>query len=85
MKATTATVTLSASNYWPVDSKAVYLYGIQFRIRGKKTDCDWSEWAEKTMDLSAPSAPTITATLDSNLDNVTAFAWTAPSSSTDAK
>lgn len=82
-QATTSTVALSASNYWPVTS--TYLYGIQFRIRGKKTDCDWSEWAEKTMDLTAPAAPTISAVLDNNLDNVTAFPWSAPSSSTDAK
>lgn len=83
VQATTSTVALSASNYWPVTT--AYLYGIQFRIRGKKANCDWSEWSEKTMDLYSPDAPTITATLDSSLDNVTAFAWSAPNSTTNQK
>lgn len=89
---TTASKAFSASGFFPVTG--TYFYGIQFRIRGKRnktsskgetTQYSWSDWAEKTMDLTVPAAPTVSASLHDTLDNVTRFTWSAPNSSTDLK
>lgn len=85
VKATTATVSLTAADYFPTTK--VYLYGIQFQLRGmrnpttkdgKTTTYDWSQWAEKTMDLTAPETPSLTAALSDSYDNVTTFSWSTP-------
>jgi len=92
VKATSASVSFNASNYWP--NTKTYFYGIQFRVQGKRknttkdgwtTTYDWSGYTVYTMDLYAPNTPTATATLDQNLDNRTTFAWNTSTSNTDKK
>lgn len=92
VKATAASVSFNASNYWP--NTKTYFYGIQFRVQGKRknttkdgwtTTYDWSGYTVYTMDLYAPNTPTATATLDQNLDNRTTFAWNTSTSNTDKK
>jgi hypothetical protein len=48
-------------------------------------DAAWSPWADKEMDISPPSAPSISETVSENLSNVTVFAWSAESSASNKK
>ena len=95
---TSASKSFSASSYYPVlqvsddypDGKEVFLFGVVFQVRGKRKaedgkTYDWSAWAEKTMDLSAPGAPSVSQELDSELENKTTFSWNANASDTNTK
>ena len=89
---TTASKSFSASSFFPTTDQ--YLFGVVFRVRGKRKDSeksgkvttyDWSAYAEKTLDLNAPSNPTVTQTLDEREDNVTTFSWNANASDTNTR
>ena len=74
---TTASVSFSTADYWP--NKAVYFYGINFWLRGKrKGDFTWSDWSKCTMDLTAPETPSVSVTLDETYTNQCAFTWSTP-------
>ena len=89
---TTASKSFSASSFFPTTDQ--YLFGVMFRVRGKRKktesgdtvkEYDWSAWAEKTLDLNAPSNPTVTQALDDQLENVTIFSWNANASDTNTR
>lgn len=86
--ATSKTVTLSATNFYPTTDDR--LTTVSFRIRGKRAPYtegsgaaqrtitpDWSEWARKDYTVKEPAAPSVSAELDSSLPNKTTFSWTA--------
>lgn len=77
--ATSKKVSLTAASYYP--TKNAYVKKITFQVRGKRntsngTSYDWSAWSEKSITLVVPLKPTLSAALDSSLDNVTKFTWT---------
>ena len=83
---TSKTVSLTASYYFPNTSKKITSFS--FRVRGKSatdngTTFDWSAWASKAFAVKVPKRPTLTATLDSSLDNRTVFAWTTETATDD--
>ena len=89
---TTASKSFSASSFFPTTDQ--YLFGVVFRVRGKRKDSekngkvttyDWSAYAEKTLDLYAPGNPTVTQALDDQLENVTIFSWNANASDTNTR
>lgn len=97
-KATQASVTLSASNYWPTTN--TYLYSIELAVKGKRktatvrdsekmtettTTYNWSDWSKYAFDLMAPSNPSISQELDERRDNTTTFTWNTSTSKTDRK
>lgn len=89
--ATSKTVTLTASKYYPATSKTIDK--VSFRVRGKrkkyqdksnkKIEPDWSDWTSKTFNFSAPNKPGATATLTAS--NVTDFKWSVGTAGNDAK
>ena len=89
--ATSKTVTLSASSFYPASSKVLTKFS--FRVRGnrkqyqdknnKKIEPDWSDWATKTFEFAKPNKPKATATLSAS--NVTAFGWSVATANNDAK
>ena len=67
---------------------------ITFRVRGnrkkyksgkKAVNPTLSDWSSKSFDISEPNKPTVTATLDETLQNVTTFAWETETSETDGR
>lgn len=56
--ATSKTITLSAGNYYPV-AKKPHIVKFEYEVRGKKSDADWSAWANKAMKIKAPNKPTV--------------------------
>lgn len=89
---TSASKSYSASSYYPTTKN--YLWGVEFRVRGKRkpsekndrtTTYDWSAWVSKKMELSAPPAPTVTQELDSTLENKTTFSWSVNYSDTNTQ
>lgn len=93
--ATTAkTITFPASNFYPNAGKPVS-ERVYFRLRGRRSKYTdkkgneftptWSDWTEAEFDWSIPNRPSLTATLDENLSNVTTFAWSTSTSTTDHK
>ena len=85
-KVTKQKYTFPASNYYPSSGKSTKVSKISFRIRGKRKSYtkkgktikpEWSEWEPKEYKIALPKTPTLTATWNSNLENVTNFAWTA--------
>lgn len=79
---TSKSVTLNQSLYWP--RKNQFLYEIQFRVRGRKSGCDWSGWSQNGWRQTAPGWPALTAELDDELENVCRFEWDYDSSNTNA-
>ena len=83
--ATTATWTMNKSQYYPTTSTIAS--SVSFRVRGnrkkykkkrKTINPAWSDWAEKTLTLTPPKRPEITASLDSEASNKTTFNWSMP-------
>ena len=87
-------LSLNFENYFPYTSAK--LSSISVRVRGyrspwRKTtskkitiyETSWSDWATYTYKFSAPSTPSITATVNENLENTCTFAWSG-SAPTDA-
>jgi len=81
---TSKRITLTAGDYYPTQGR--FLKGFYFRVRGKRataedsrtgttTNYAWSAWTQKGYPIDPPRTPTITATLDSTLENKTAFSW----------
>lgn len=75
-KATAASVTLNAADYFP--RKNVWLYGISFRLCAKREGYAWSAYSTCTMDLTAPETPSLTANMSEMHSNVATFTWTTP-------
>ena len=91
-KTTSRTVSLTAANFYPTTSKK--LTKVTFRVRGKRkkvtkdgktTTYDWSDWVQKDYTVNIPYAPSISAALSSDYDNVTTFSWEASTSTTDSR
>lgn len=91
--ATSKTVTLSKSNYYPNDDK--YLTKVEFRIKGKRRAYqegtgnnqrtitpETSDWSNKTFDLDPPKAPTVTGSLGDQW-NISKFVFSIASNDTD--
>ena len=83
--ATSKTITLSASDWFPTANKPK-LYGIEFDVRGKrkkteesvegdtvKTTYNWSDRASKTWKMKVPKLPSLTSELIAS--NKTTFSW----------
>ena len=81
-------VGLNANDFYPYKKK--YLKEVTFRVRGRRQayttgagdkertiNPTKSEYASKTMNIKEPFRPPLTATLDSERDNITVFAWEA--------
>ncbi len=81
--ATSKTISLSASNWYPNTDKPKLTY-FKFRVRGKKGN-DWSDWKEKEFEFDVPNNPKTSATLDSQLSNKCSFSWTVSTSTTNHK
>lgn len=88
--ATSKTVTLSAASFYPTTKKG--LQTVSFRVRGKRKDTgskpktyDWSDWSTKTMTLSVPKKPALSAELSDQYTNVSTFSWDTDTSSTDTR
>lgn len=79
---TSKSFSVKFKNFYPY--KGTKLTNVKFRVRGKKGS-EHTKWVEKTLTLHAPKAPSITATLDSNLDNKTDFEWSAENPTTGDK
>lgn len=77
---TSKKVTLNANQYWPKGK--LYLFEIQFRVRGRKSGCDWSGWSTNGWKMIAPGSPSVTAELDDELENVCTFGWNYDASNT---
>ena len=89
---TTASKSFSASSFFPTTDQ--YLFGVVFRVRGKRKDTerndrvtsyDWSAYAEKTLDLNSPNNPSVSQELDDQDENVTTFSWNANASETNTR
>lgn len=77
--ATTKTVTLTASNWFPAAKKPKLFY-FEVEIRGKRATAqgksyEWSAWTGKKWKLAVPKRPEFTTTL--NESNETTFFWDA--------
>ena len=88
--ATSKTVTLSASSFYPTTKKG--LGTVSFRVRGKRRDTgsnpktyDWSDWSTKTLTINLPKKPTMTAELSDQYNNVSTFSWDTDVSTTDTR
>lgn len=88
--ATSKTVTLSASSFYPTTKKG--LGTVSFRVRGKRRDTgsnpktyDWSDWSTKTLTINLPKKPTMTAELSDQYENVSTFSWDTDVSTTDTR
>ena len=88
--ATSKAIALSATDYYP--NTNTKLTSFEFRVKGRRAKYtkngrnitpDWSAWASKDIALRAPAKPTITPTFTS--PNTMTFAWSAPSSASDAQ
>lgn len=85
---TSASKSFSAASFFPTTDQ--YLFGVVFRVRGKRKNednktYDWSAWTDKTMDLYAPGNPTVAQELDGQQENVTIFSWNANASDTNTR
>ena len=69
--ATTKTISLSASSYYPTTATTISKFS--FRVRGKKGK--WSGWTEAAFVFDVPNRPFTDATPDSQLSNKCAFSW----------
>ena len=92
--ATTKSIAVSITPADLYPSKTAKAVSITFEVRGnrkkyksgkKKIDPGWSDWAQKQFAISIPDRPTLTATLDEELSNVTNFAWELTTSATDGR
>ena len=81
--ATSKSVSLSASNWYPNTDKPKLTY-FKFRVRGKKGS-SWSDWKDKEFEFDAPKNPSVSVALDSQLSNKCTFSWTVSTSTTDHK
>jgi len=83
---TSNAVTLYAASYYPTTDKRLTRFS--FRVQGKRekttstsgstttiTTYAVSAWVHKSLTLSVPNKPVLTATLDDALSNVCEFAW----------
>lgn len=77
---TSAKVTLNQNLYWP--KKNQFLFRIEFRVRGRKKDCSWSDWSSNGWNMTAPGSPSVSQQLDAELDNVCEFSWNYDASTT---
>jgi len=88
--ATSKSITLSASDYYP--STKTRLYGIAFRVRGqadeytkkgKHYNPQWSAWTEKTIVIKPPKAPAVAESWDNSYVNRSTYTWETASSNSD--
>lgn len=97
-KATSKSIKIENKDYYPYPNKSTKLKRITFRVRGNRQEYtketskkitkhkfSWSDWATKAIDLDVPNKPSITATLDNELTNVCAFAWSVSAEDDDKK
>ena len=91
-KTTTYSKSFSASAYWPTTK--IFLYAVTFAVKGKRTPTtkndvttkySWSDWTFYTFRLVAPATPTMSQSLDDQMENVTTFTWNTKTSETDDK
>lgn len=95
-KTTSKSIKVLNDNYYP--NTSTKLKRITFRVRGNRQEYtketskkitnhkfSWSDWATKEIDLDVPNKPSITATLDNELTNVCAFAWSVSAEDDDKK
>ena len=89
-KTTSRSYTFTASDFSP--NKSTCLTQVQFEVRGRRGDTvkdkktttyDWSAWSINTFVVYDPRIPSLTATLNNQLDNVTTFAWNVTVDNTD--
>ena len=76
-QATSKTVTLTASDYYPTSGKG-FLAAFEFEARGQRATADgvtytWSAWSGKKWNLLAPARPTVTTELTAS--NKTKFSY----------
>ena len=69
--ATSKTISLTASSYYPTTTTKITTFS--FRVRGKKSK--WSKWTEYPFTFNVPNRPFTEATPDSQLSNKCAFSW----------
>lgn len=65
---TSKTITLDKADYYPNKASGKYkpyLTGVEFRIKGKKTSCEWSDWSNKAFTIHEPKKPSVIASLGS--------------------
>lgn len=79
---TSAKVTINQNQYWP--KKNQFLFRIEFRVRGRKKDCSWSDWSSNGWNMTAPGSPSVSQQLDAELDNVCEFSWNYDASTTNS-
>ena len=79
--ATTKTISLSASSYYPTTATTISKFS--FRVRGKKSK--WSGWTECAYIFDVPNRPFTEATPDSQLTNKCAFSWNLEVSTEDSQ
>ena len=81
--ATSTTITVTASNYYPNSGKPK-AWAFEYEVRGKRGSetsggvtktFEWSDWASYKHRLRVPNDPTVTPTLTSS--NTTSFAYTS--------
>lgn len=90
-KATSKTVTVTASNWAPTTKQYVYAFEFQVRgkraestdSKGKKTSYDWSDWSGKTWNMATPNRPEVTARLTAT--NQATFTWASERNDKDNK
>lgn len=85
---TTKSFTFSASDYNPTKSNQIEYIEVNVRGKrgrttasGKTTIYDWSDWAVKTLTITAPRKPTAETELTST--NASTFAWNVATSTND--
>ena len=79
--ATSKTISLSASSYYPTTATTILKFS--FRVRGKKSN--WSGWTEASFVFNVPNRPFTEATPDSQLSNKCAFSWNLETSTEDSQ
>ena len=80
---TTKAITIDRDKYHP--NKNVTLASISFRVRGKASNKDWSDWTKKVYDILTPNKPSVSVSQDSTLPNKTTFSWSIQKSDTDKR
>lgn len=83
---TTKSVNLPKSNYYPNKTNGKfkpYLTAIEFRVLGKASDKDKSEWSNKTLVLNIPHMPKVSGQLGSQW-NIAKFTFSIDSDDSDS-
>lgn len=88
-KVTSRVISYTTTSFFPTVKKV--MYAVQFQVRGKRknttakgvtTSYAWSAWTTATKQLYAPNIPSLSASLNSELDNRTTFTWNTTVSDT---